>query len=226
MNEYKYYVGCDLGAAQDYSTVSVVERSIEWREDKGIFISTYLVKQLLRYPKRTSYPDVVDSIKTIFQHPYIESYGELIVDKTGVGRPVIEMMEREGLSPIGITITGGNTVTKDVEGHGYNVPKAHLISAFLIMAQSGQFHIAGGLPLAKALQKELEAFQVKIKRDTGHEIYEGEGEHDDLVICVALPLWYAHQFDEQTQTLDQLADNYDKDEQANKKFNYLTGELE
>lgn len=226
MNEYKYYVGCDLGEVQDYSTISVIRRDIEWREDRGIFISTYLTTYLHRFPLRTPYPEVVEQIKTIFTEPYIAVYGTLIVDKTGVGRPVIEMMEREGLSPIGITVTGGNVVTRDSDGFGYHVPKGHLISAFLIMTQSGQFHVSGKLGLAKDLEKEMQAFKVKIKKNTGNEIYEGEGEHDDLVMCVALPLWYAHKYDEQTQTLDQLAENYGDDEEANKNYNYLTGEVE
>jgi len=225
MGEYKYYVGCDLGEVQDYSTISVIEREIEWREDRGAFISMYAVKQLMRFEKRTPYPMVVDALKTIFKQPYIEAYGELIVDMTGVGRPVVEMMQREGLAPLGITITGGSVVTKDPDGMGYHVPKGHLISAFLIMAQSGQFKISGKLDLAKDLQRELEAFQVKIKKSTGNEIYEGEGEHDDLVICVALPLWYAHEYDPQTQTLDELAGSYDADEKVNRSYNPLTGKV-
>lgn len=226
MDHYKYYIGVDLGEVNDYSALSVVERDIDWREDRSVFISTYKVSELIRFEKRTPYTHVVEQIKTIFTQPYIHEYGTLIVDKTGVGRPVVEMMEREGLSPIGITITGGNVVTKDSDGGGYHVPKGNLISAFRIMAESGQFKISGELPLAKSFQRELEAFQVKIKRNTGNEIYEGDNEHDDLVICVALPLWYAHQYDAQMQQIDKLAEGYDKDEEENKKYNYLTGELE
>jgi len=221
---YKYYVGCDLGEVQDYSTVSVIERNVVFHKERSVFISEYSVKELIRFPLRTPYPDVAKQVKVIFENPYISTYGELIVDQTGVGRPVIEMMEQEGLNPLGITITGGNDVLKTVDG--YNVPKKSIVSAFLIMLQSAQVHVSNKLKLAKAFKKELEAFKVKINTRTGHEIYEGEGEHDDLVMCVAIPLWYAHSFDEQVRTLDSLADNYDSDEARNKEWNPLTWGLE
>ena len=213
MDTYKYYVGVDLGEVQDYSAVSVIERQINWREDRGVFLSDYYVRELIRFPKRTQYPQIVDKIKLIFENPYINTYGELIVDQTGVGRPVIEMMEREGLKPFGITITGGNTVVKTVDG--CNVPKNNIVSAFLILAQSAQVHVASDLKLAKDFQREMEAFTVKINKKTGNQIYEGEGTHDDLVISVALPLWYAHEYDIQMQTVDRLTDDYDVDEKRN-----------
>ena len=225
MESYKYYVGCDLGEVNDYSAASVIERSINYHEERGLFVSEYSVRELIRWPLQTPYPVVVDQVKTFFENPYIYAYGSLIVDKTGVGRPVIEMMQREGLSPLGITITGGNTVTQ--EDDGYNVPKKEIVSAFLIMAQTGQFHISGKLELAQDLKKELESFQVKINKNTGHEVYGGEGEHDDLVICIALPLWYAHKYDTQMQTLEQMSDAGGHiDEERNAKYNYLTGQLE
>jgi len=221
METYKYYVGCDLGEVQDFSALSVIERNVVFHEERSVFISEYVARELIRFPQRTPYPDVVKQVKLIFENPYIKTYGELIVDQTGVGRPVIEMMEREGLSPIGITITGGHEVSKTVDG--YNVPKKEIVSAFLVMAQSAQFHVSKKLKLAEDFRKELEAFKVKMNIRTGHEIYEGEGEHDDLVLSVAIALWYAHSFDPQMNTLESLSDSYDVDERRNREeYNPLT----
>lgn len=224
METYKYYVGCDLGEVQDYSALSVIERNVVFHDERGVFISEYALRELIRFPKRTSYPNIVEQIKLIFENPYIKTYGELIVDQTGVGRPVMEMMVREGLNPIGVTITGGNKVTW--VGGDANVPKSEIVSAFLVMAQTNQFHVSSKLKLAKDFQRELEAFKVKINKRTGNEVYEGDEEHDDLVMCVAIPLWYAHAYDSQMQTLDQISGSYDVDEKYNARYNPLSGKVE
>ncbi len=48
---------------------------------------------------------------------------------------------------------------------------------------------AKGLPEAEALQVELQAFQRRIT-ERGHDAFQGIGEHDDLVIAVALACWW------------------------------------
>ena len=59
------------------------------------------------------------------------------------------------------------------------------------MLQNGQLKIAEGLSLRETLVKELLNFRVKINISTAHDSYEAwrEGDHDDLVLSVALGCW-------------------------------------
>ena len=57
--------------------------------------------------------------------------------------------------------------------------------------QNSQLKIAEGLKLRETLERELQNFKVKINIATGHDSYEAwrEGDHDDLVLAVAMACW-------------------------------------
>jgi hypothetical protein len=86
-------------------------------------------------------------------------------------------------------------VTKNPDG-GLRVPKRDLISATLVLLQNGQLKIAEGLALRETLVKELLNFRVKINIATAHDSYEAwrEGDHDDLVLSVALACWAGERY--------------------------------
>jgi hypothetical protein len=94
-----------------------------------------------------------------------------------------------------VTITGGDAVTKNPDG-AVRVPKCDLISATLVLLQNGQLKIADALPLKYTLVKELLNFRVKINTSTAHDSYEAwrEGDHDDLVLSVALACWAGERY--------------------------------
>jgi hypothetical protein len=54
---------------------------------------------------------------------------------------------------------------------------------------AGRLKVAKGLREAEAFQREFLAFQRKIT-ESGNSAFEGVGEHDDLVIAVALACWW------------------------------------
>jgi hypothetical protein len=61
-------------------------------------------------------------------------------------------------------------------------------------SQNGRLKVAKDLPHAKTLTNELVNFKVKISL-TGHDSYGAvedwrQGNHDDLVLALALPCWY------------------------------------
>jgi len=175
-----FYVGLDLGQAADYTAVSVIE-SVE---------GMYQVRHLQRFRIGTPYPDVVAQVqKMMAELPN----AHLVVDNTGVGRPVVDLFRITGIPLVPVTITGGNTATQD-KGVWF-VPKRDLVGALAVAFQTGNLKIAEALPEAKVLIDELLNFKVKINLKTAHDSYEAwrEGQHDDLVLSVALALWYARQ---------------------------------
>ena len=52
-----------------------------------------------------------------------------------------------------------------------------------------RLRVASALPDAAALVRELAAFRVRFS-GRGHASFAGAGEHDDLVVAVALVVWW------------------------------------
>ena len=185
-----YFVGLDLGQSQDFSALAVIERTGETKDTYQ-----FACNHLQRWKLRTSYPQIVaDTVEMMNSKPLQSGrqHPMLAVDATGVGAPVIDLFKRTKhnsyLEPI--QITGGADVTK--ENGVTRVPKRNLVSTVQVYLQSGRFKIAGKLPEADTLARELQNFQVKIN-DNAHDSYGAwrEGTHDDLVLAVALALWTA-----------------------------------
>jgi len=72
------------------------------------------------------------------------------------------------------------------------VPKKELVTCLQVVMQSRRLRIARGLHEAALLVRELQQFQVKITT-AANETFGvwREGQHDDLVLAVALACWWA-----------------------------------
>ena len=185
-----FFMGLDLGQAQDYTALAIVEKVTERNILFGTQKEQYLVRHLQRFPLGTTYPVIVDRVLAMTRKPPLAGKMALVIDATGVGRPVVDLFRQEGLKPIAVTITGGSTVTP--AGGGYRVPKRDLVSALAVMLQTKRLKISRQLPDAKTLIEELLNFRVTINPRTAHDSYEAwrEGTHDDLVLATALACWY------------------------------------
>ena len=196
-----FYVGLDLGQSNDYTALAVVEKTKAG--ETGDAPDLHL-RYLERYPLRTPYPEMVARVAALVEDPQLRSthvdkflgrrvleQPELLVDATGVGRPVVDLFKERGLRYKAITITGGNTVT-GVAG-GYGVPKRDLIGALEVPFHSGRLKVAAGLRLWETLRAELQTFRRKVSLTTGMDTYEHwrESDHDDLVLAAALACWGA-----------------------------------
>ena len=115
----------------------------------------------------------------------------MVIDATGVGRPVVDLFRRTFAWPlVAVTITGGGRVSWD--GQGYPVPKADLVGSVQAAGGTGKLKYSPSLPFASVLDQELLNFRVKVT-EAAHASYAvwREGQHDDLVLSVALALWWA-----------------------------------
>lgn len=174
----RYYVGLDLGQAADYTALSVID-AVPQGEGEPTQLQ---IVHLHRYPLGMSYPDIITDVQTVLSRI---SSTLLAVDATGVGRPVVDLLRKEKLNPIAITITGGDKAIH--EGTNWRVPKRDLVGLLSVAFQNKRLKIAASLPFAKTLIDELLNFKVKVSA-AGHDSYEAwrEGDHDDLVLSVAM----------------------------------------
>jgi hypothetical protein len=88
-----------------------------------------LLQRLARRRRRTRDFAVIFKTVLMVQILSLRSCREapqLVIDFTGVGRPVFDMFIYSGISPIGVLITGGTAETRD--GPTCSVPKLTLVS--------------------------------------------------------------------------------------------------
>lgn len=186
-----FFISADLAQVNDYTAITIIERiTNDTNYDRDFHL-----RHIERPERGTTYPKIVDRLKELVNSPQLNGKEKaVVIDITGVGRPVWDLMQNNGFKNQmnGITITGGNSVSED--NRIYSVPKRDLISALQVAFQNGQLKIAAGLPEADTLVKELTNFKVKINLN-GHDQYEAwrEGIHDDIVLSAAMGVWLASQ---------------------------------
>ena len=195
----RYCVGLDLGQSMNFTAVIVAERhqppkapaGVPWGERP---LATYDVRYIKRWTLGTPYPAIVQDVAALITHPPLAGDNTLLVDYTGCGRPVVDMMRQQGLFPRGITIHGGDRVTQD--GMDYRVPKRDLVGVVACLLQQQRLRIAARLPETPILTQELLNFKVKIDPQTAHDSYSAwrEADHDDLVLALAMALWWGEQY--------------------------------
>ncbi|HQE97203.1 MAG TPA: hypothetical protein PKY20_03305 [Methanothrix sp.] len=180
----KFYIGLDLGQASDYTALIIIE-SIP---DPGGKI--YHVRRLERI-RGEPYPKVAEKVRAIMTSSALSGRTALVVDQTGVGRPVVDLLKDVGLKPIAVSIHGGDAVSRD--GSTWKVPKRDLVGALQVLLQSGRFKVSDQLKLGPVLQSEMLNFRVKIDPITAYDSYSAwrDNEHDDLVLSAALACWWA-----------------------------------
>jgi hypothetical protein len=189
-----YFVGLDLGQTQDYTAVAVLERPYVHPVDPPERRRPcYALRHLRRFPLGTPYPTVVAEIVTLLRSRVLMGAG-LVVDQTGVGRPVVDMLADKLRNQVTcrllpVTITSGHAVTTG-DPSSLHVPKKELISTLQVLLQTRRLHVARALTDTPVLVRELETYRVKITA-ARNEVFEAwrEGQHDDLVLAVALAAW-------------------------------------
>ena len=104
----RFYVGLDLGQANDYTALVVAEKvPPEGTQDDY----ELHVRHLERF-RDVRCPEVVERMDTIMSTPPLRGNAALAVDATGVGAAVVDMLRRAGLVFDAVTITGGDTETQ------------------------------------------------------------------------------------------------------------------
>ena len=203
-----YYIGLDLGKRQDYTALTVLAEREERERYRRTFedraqtemalrwtFSEYWLQHLQRWQLGTKYAKIAADVAELLRRPPFRGTDTtLVIDRGGVGEAVYEQIEdHAGGGPadlVGVSITGGRKVTSAGPGH-YRVPKRELVAALQVAVQNEEIRAASELELWPTLRSEMESFTAEIT-ETGHDTYEArQGEHDDLVLALALPVWLA-----------------------------------
>lgn len=205
LSEKKLFVGLDIGQAADPSALVVLEKDDRLLEGADPFMSQavghYSIRHLQRWPLGTLYNKVTSDVVRLMNRPPLcpspphdPRGATLVVDNTGVGRPIVEDLRHAlpGRSIVAVTISGGMMLKPHKVPGGWTVPKKDL--AGVIQLCFGQNRLKAVKSKAMdQLVKELRTFTIKVKASTGNESYESltAKDHDDVVLALAMPLWLA-----------------------------------
>jgi hypothetical protein len=181
-----FYLGLDLGQASDYTALAVLQKLEETAEP-------HQLRHLQRFALGTPYTDIVPAVGRFVAAVARQGDCTLVVDQTGVGRALVDMLRDAPMLSrlVPVTITAGHTVT-ELENGSKHVPKKELVTCLQLLLQSRRLKIPTSLPEAGTLLKELANFHVKITA-AANETFGAwrDGQHDDLVLAVALAAWMA-----------------------------------
>jgi hypothetical protein len=193
-----YYVGLDLGQKQDFSALAVLDRidATKGRDQWGrqLFEVQHHVVHLARFQIGIDYTQIVEETRKLMLTPELRGGARLVVDATGVGVAVYDLLVRAKLSPVSITITAGNEV-KMTETGGFNVPKKDLVARLQVLLEQDRLKVAKSLPEAEILVEEMLSFGSRTT-DSGNEVFGNfkSGSHDDLVLAICVAVWYSESY--------------------------------
>jgi len=186
-----YVAGLDLGRPHEFTALSVLERTqLPLPDDPRRVLRHYAVRHLERSPPATPYPEVFARLGEVFAAPSLHG-SRLVVDYTGVGRPVLDMLRKAkvGAKVIPLFVTTGKRSSSDELG-GWWVPRQELAATLQVLLQARRLRVAPALPAAAMLVRELAAFRVKVSTSSLEEMEAWrEGAQDDLVLAVAVAAW-------------------------------------
>lgn len=197
--------GLDIGRQHDPTALALL-----WREMTLLgsqLEPRYLVRYLERVPLGTAYPQMVRDVRETLD--LLPSAYDLIVDATGVGLAIVDLFKdmpealRQRLSqsptwpvpasyrPIALTLVPGRQTT-GVSATEWHVPKRDVVFKLQVAVQQGRVQVAQGLPLAPMFDKEITNFELRFSAKREEDQYGAwrEGEYDDLLLAVAIAVWW------------------------------------
>lgn len=195
----RLFGGADLGQQRDPSAVVFVE-AVGERTLSGLRLPTQLhVRHCERLPLGTPYGRVVGRIAELHEATWATD-PHLVVDQSGVGRPVVEALRERRVPVVAATITGGNSETRvrriRPRDEDWTVSRARLFQVLSGVVYSGRLRISADLgPAARLLLQELEDLEARTSA-AGQErvaVASGADHHADLVSALSLAVWRAEQ---------------------------------
>jgi hypothetical protein len=197
-------IGVDLGRVYDAAAIVVIEdklvqrpttaqpitRKIKPMDAPSMLTRIYGAIEVGRMVG-VSYTEIAMRIATLVEHPRISRPYSLVLDTTGVGIAIWDMLcaPPYRLSPVGITSTAGKAVTESMSG--YNVPKVDLMTNLEILLDQERFSWAAGMEDAETYREQMDHMKIELKKKKETFGADDDRIHDDYPSATAVALWFA-----------------------------------
>lgn len=204
----------DIAQKRDFTTGFIVRRTVEIIPGSEHLRSPDRVRvhaDIVAIDKFNNLPytRVAEIIEGRMSHKDIRNSCDLLVDGTGVGAAVVDLLREKGLKPVPIVFTAGGrvsevaapfgTIFKDAPGRlqplrvvrELHVPKADLVAAGKLLFEQGRVRVAAGLRWGEDFKGQMLSFRGKVN-EKGRRRYEAdtEDDHDDMVVCYLMAAWW------------------------------------
>jgi hypothetical protein len=170
----------------------------------------YTIRFVERMPLNTPYPKVADRLAEVYNglvvagrpteapHPLLrERYAKhstgrhihaVLVDATGVGTPVVDLLREKNIQPLTpVYLTGGEKATHD--NGELRLAKGLLVSRLQVLLQQRRIHLPDTAE-ARALTEELLNYEIRMTESANLQtgVFK-TGKHDDLATALGLACW-------------------------------------
>jgi hypothetical protein len=191
-------MGVDLGQKRDPTAIAVLEIEDQSIEHGGDY--HFETRFLERLPLGTPYPAVArrlaevqrNAIQAVDRRAFEREFrGARVsittyVDATGVGTPVVDLLNEAGIAVRPCYFTYGDRRTDSGIGQ-ISIGKAWLVSRLQALFQSGRMHLPPNHPEAGALTAELLDYEIRVDQNANDRYGAFKtGSHDDLVTALGL----------------------------------------
>lgn len=114
-----------------------------------------------------------------------------ILDSTGVGVAVRDILAAKGIRLKAIVLTSGNSIKR--EGSIIHVSKARLIGKFIGAFDAGKVHVNPSMPIWPKVERELLSFRAGLTAQGNARFEAEDGENDDMLMALAQGVWYGEE---------------------------------
>jgi len=180
-------IGLDIGQKRDPTALCVAEiheRQVDQERQEVHF----RVRHLERMPLGTPYPQVAGRMGEVFGKLKSRSGSSprLYADATGVGQPIVDLLEEKGVPTVACYFNHGDQ-RSDKEWNKVTIGKAFLVSRLQALLQSHRLHLPKDHSEASALGAELLNYEIRIDENANDKYGAFKvGTHDDLVTALGL----------------------------------------
>lgn len=179
-------IGLDPAQLRDWSALAVVDMQYK-RERFEYDLIAMGRKQGLPYDQ------IVDwAAKTYRKSEFNrEQPPHFLLDATGVGVAVRDMLVTKGVRLKAVTITAGEAITR--QGPIIHVGKARLIGKFLGAFDAGKVHVNPAMPIWPQVEHEMLSFRAEMSAQGRVKMEAEPGENDDMLFALAMAVWYGEE---------------------------------
>ncbi len=154
----RYFIGADLGQANDFSSVVVIKDQ-QLPVSDGACVTLGPRERTIVYADKfrgVSYVDVVDHLIKLRNAPPFGGKSELVIDGTSLGRVVSDMLWDQSIPHSAVQMTGGADWTR--KGRYVNASKTLMIENLAVLFAADELKFAHDLPLRSEIEEDLATF--------------------------------------------------------------------
>jgi len=154
----EYFAGLDLGKLQDHSAIAIIRREAE----------TLKLVYTREFPLGTSYTEVIATTARANQQFHLR---KLLTDQTGIGEPILEALQQQGIA------AEGATLTQDM--------KTEILTNLKLAMEQNRL----ALPYDKRLCEQINDQQYAYSGNGKLTFSHPQGTHDDQLWALSLAVY-------------------------------------